>query len=103
MSHTPQQKVELIFKKFDKDMNGFWSFAEMNDWQYATEGWKLEMDAFEEICSHIGADPAKGYSLQQLSQMYLNKSIPEELQLNLEEDWQKLFASQASKKGFMVL
>ena len=64
---------------------------------------QLEMDAFEEICSHIGADPAKGYSLQQLSQMYLNKSIPEELQLNLEEDWQKLFASQASKKGFMVL
>ena len=61
---------------------------------------QLKMDAFQEICSHIGADPAKGDSLQQ---MYLNKSIPEELQLNLEENWQKLSASQASKKGFMVL
>eukprot|EP00667_Euglena_gracilis_P024338 EG_transcript_27960 len=103
MSHSPEQKVTLIFQKFDVDKDGFWSFDETNAWQQATEGWQMPRDSFEEICEIVGADPAKGYSLAHVKALYMDRSLPSEVQLDLAEDWQKLFAAPAGKKGIMLL
>jgi len=60
-------------------------------------------ESFEEICEEIGADPAKGYSLQDLAALYLDRSLPEEVQLDLDSDFGKLFTAPAAKRGGVLI
>eukprot|EP01062_Namystynia_karyoxenos_P065913 TRINITY_DN59969_c0_g1_i1.p1 TRINITY_DN59969_c0_g1~~TRINITY_DN59969_c0_g1_i1.p1 ORF type:complete len:444 (+),score=130.68 TRINITY_DN59969_c0_g1_i1:78-1409(+) len=63
--------VQALFDQYDWDGDGFLSFAEAGRWAAEHAGYALERGRFEETCAAMGADPAKGWTLDCLREVHL--------------------------------
>lgn len=62
---TEEQKLELIFVKFDADMNGFLNMEEANQLMQQTGNEEYNLKKWKNLCKTIGANPGPGLSLDQ--------------------------------------
>eukprot|EP01065_Artemidia_motanka_P000025 TRINITY_DN10006_c1_g1_i3.p1 TRINITY_DN10006_c1_g1~~TRINITY_DN10006_c1_g1_i3.p1 ORF type:complete len:391 (+),score=67.09 TRINITY_DN10006_c1_g1_i3:56-1174(+) len=61
--------ADRLFRAFDWDADGFLSYAEAAECTKAQCGYALTSDKFTAICSTMGMDPEKGWSLQCLQKV----------------------------------
>eukprot|EP00659_Diplonema_papillatum_P004666 gene4666-7163_t len=69
-----QDKVEKVFRFFDCDGDGLWSFEEASAVQRETEGTVLEGDQWLAVCDWLGAE-STGLTLKDVIRLYADKSL----------------------------
>ena len=62
---TEEQKLELIFLKFDADMNGFLDMQETNQLMQQTSYEEYNLKKWKKLCKSLGANPGVGISVEQ--------------------------------------
>lgn len=85
-----EAKVKAIFGKFDPKNTGLLKFVDMNALVRATEGEqaRLDLPTFEDLCSHLKANPKQGLSLQDLTNFF---GLSED-DADLNDAYNKIFA-----------
>lgn len=85
-----EAKVKAIFEKFDPQSTGRLKFVDMNALIRATEGEqaRLDLPTFEDLCSHMKANPKLGLSLQDLTNFF---ALSED-DADLDDAYNKIFA-----------
>ena len=60
---STQQKLELIFSKFDSDSDGFLNMTEANQFMEATGALPFTKKAWSSVCRKAGTDPVDGLDI----------------------------------------
>ncbi|KAJ9441081.1 hypothetical protein DIPPA_20116 [Diplonema papillatum] len=68
---TEKAMAEKVFRHFDTDGDGFWSFSEAHEASKALEPAELTREAFLERCEEWGADPGAGWGLDDVCCIYV--------------------------------
>jgi hypothetical protein len=62
---TQEHKMELIFLKFDADMNGFLNMEETNRLMLQTGHDEYNLKTWKKMCKNVGANPGPGLTVEQ--------------------------------------
>lgn len=75
---SKEQMMEDIFRFFDEDEDGYWSFEEASACQLATEGERMiryQYDLMMDVAGVSPEDRAKGFSQRSVCDLYLHPSF----------------------------
>lgn len=75
---SKEQMMEDIFRFFDEDEDGYWSFEEASACQLATEGERMVMYQYDLLMDAAGVPPedrAKGFPQRSVCDLYLHPSF----------------------------
>eukprot|EP01062_Namystynia_karyoxenos_P008549 TRINITY_DN1300_c0_g2_i4.p1 TRINITY_DN1300_c0_g2~~TRINITY_DN1300_c0_g2_i4.p1 ORF type:complete len:1632 (+),score=517.57 TRINITY_DN1300_c0_g2_i4:77-4897(+) len=65
-----QARIAFLFKTFDRDGDGRWNHSEMRRFALASGGVPCDYSEWSELCRGLGADPAVGLDLDQVTRAY---------------------------------